>query len=89
MYSNSRIYNYHVSISFPDPYVRVVFGNVCQTTQPLEKTLCPTWDQTLIFETVGIHGSVNSVLDNPPNILLEIFDQDKVVSISCNDRIKL
>ena len=69
-----------ISISILDPYVRVVFGNISQTTEPLEKTLCPTWDQTLIFENVGVHGSVNSVLENPPNILLEIFDQDKVVS---------
>ena len=61
--------------------MRVVFGNISQTTEVLEKTLCPTWDQTLIFENIGIHGSVQSVLDNPPNILLEIFDSDKVVSI--------
>lgn len=70
---------YHVF--FVDPYVRVVFGNSSTTTEPLEKTLCPTWDQTLIFENLGIHGSVKSVVDNPPNILLEVFDKDKVVSM--------
>ena len=63
-----------------DPYARIVFGNTSLTTQPLEKTLCPTWDQTLIFENIGIHGSVESVTGNPPNIIIEIFDQDKVVS---------
>lgn len=68
------------TVSIADPYARIVFGNISQTTQPLEKTLCPTWDQTLIFENIGIHGSVESVTDNPPNILIEIFDQDKVVS---------
>ncbi|XP_046851260.1 myoferlin-like isoform X2 [Xenia sp. Carnegie-2017] len=61
-----------------DPYVRVVFGNISQSTEDLQGKLCPTWDQTLIFESLGIHGSVASVQDNPPNILLEIFDKDQI-----------
>lgn len=64
-----------------DPYVRVAFGSVSQTTQPLEKTLCPTWDQTLIFEKLVIHGAVEKVVENPPNIIMEIYDKDQVVSI--------
>ena len=45
------------------------------------QTLCPTWDQTLIFDNVPIYGNVEEVRDNPPPIVLELFDRDAVVSI--------
>ena len=46
----------------------------------LVQTLCPTWDQTLIFENVPIYGNVEEVRDNPPKVVLELFDKDAVVS---------
>lgn len=68
-----------------DPYVRVAFGNSSQATEILLQTLCPTWDQTLIFESVPIYGNVEEVQDNPPHVVLEFFDRDAVVS-SCLHR---
>jgi len=65
-----------------DPFTRVVFLNHSQATESLRKTICPTWDQTLIFDTVEIHGDPQTVADNPPKIVVEIFDFDSFVSFS-------
>ena len=63
-----------------DPFTRVVFLNHSQATESLRKTICPTWDQTLVFDTVEIHGDPQSVAANPPKIVVEIFDFDSFVS---------
>jgi len=63
-----------------DPFVRVVFLNHSQATESLRKTICPTWDQTLVFDTVDIHGDPQSVADNSPKIIVELFDYDSFVS---------
>ena len=62
-----------------DPYARVVMVNQSQVTEVKFKTLCPTWDQTLIFDNVMIYGSVELTALNPPNIVVELFDKDTVV----------
>ena len=46
-----------------------------KTTKTVEQTLCPTWDQTLIFEEI-IYGEL---LNNPPTVVMELFDRDKVL----------
>ena len=63
-----------------DPFTRVVFLNHSQATERLQNTICPTWDQTLVFDTVHIHGDPQKVVDNPPKIIIEIFDYDSFVS---------
>ena len=50
-------------------------------TEVIYKTLAPTWDQTLIFETVEFHGNVNDIEKNPPKITIEIYDKDLYVII--------
>lgn len=64
-----------------DPFARVIFLNQSQATEKEEKTLCPTWDQTLIFESVDIHGDPRYLIENPPQIIVEVFDHDAFVSI--------
>ena len=49
-------------------------------TEILTRTICPTWDQTLIFENVQIYGSIDKVANNPPEVIIELFDKDPVVS---------
>ncbi|VDN18542.1 unnamed protein product [Dibothriocephalus latus] len=61
-----------------DPYVRVNFVNQSQKSERLEKTLCPQWDQTLIFEDLQLHGSPDSIMDAPPPVTIEIFDWDQI-----------
>lgn len=47
-------------------------------TETLTQTLCPTWDQTLIFKEVDIFDNRKDLEKNPPNVVMEIFDYDKV-----------
>ncbi|XP_068709292.1 myoferlin-like isoform X2 [Montipora foliosa] len=63
---------------FSDPYARVVFGTQSQVTETLARTICPTWDQTLIFENVQIYGGIDKVVNNPPEVIIELFDKDAV-----------
>ena len=55
--------------------------NQSDSTEKLEKTLCPTWDQTLMFEEIEIHGQPDIIQANPPKVIVEIFDYDNFVSV--------
>lgn len=47
--------------------------------QVLSETLCPTWDQLLVFDNVELYGEATELRDDPPIIVIEIYDQDTVV----------
>ena len=64
-----------------DPFARVAFLNYSQATEISEKTLCPTWDQTLIFEMIEIYGEPQNVAVKPPPLVIEIFDHDPFVRL--------
>lgn len=74
------------SVDFPDPFARVIFLNQSDSTEKLEKTLCPTWDQTLMFEEIEIHGQPESIMEKPPKVVVEIFDYDNFVSVDWNNK---
>ena len=63
-----------------DPFARVVFDNQSQCTQVVDETLSPTWDEMLIFNEVIMFGTIEHIMEEPPTIVIEIFDQDRVVS---------
>lgn len=63
-----------------DPYAHVSFLHVSKTTEVLGTTLNPTWDQTLIFEDIEIYGDPQTIARNPPDVVLELYDSDQVVS---------
>ena len=67
--------------AFPliDAYARVAFCKQSAVTEVLAQTLCPTWDQTLIFDEIEIHEGVENVAKNPPSVVVELFDRDSVV----------
>jgi len=46
----------------------------------LNETLCPTWDQTLVFEEVEFYGNPTMLAESPPIVVVELFDYDTVVS---------
>ncbi|KAM4704437.1 myoferlin isoform 1-T1 [Rhinophrynus dorsalis] len=87
-----RVYSYHLRCyiyqargliamdkdSFSDPYAHVSFLHRSKTTETIHLTLNPTWDQTLIFNEVEIYGDPHAVSQNPPSVVIEIFDQDQV-----------
>ncbi|XP_077949255.1 otoferlin isoform X3 [Gasterosteus aculeatus] len=59
-----------------DPFARVFFSTHSQVTEILSETLCPTWDQLLVFDDVELFGEASELRDDPPIIVVEIFDQD-------------
>lgn len=63
-----------------DPFARIIFGDQSQCTQVIDETLSPTWDEMLIFNEVIMYGIMEEIKDDPPTIVVEIFDQDRVVS---------
>uniref|UniRef100_UPI003AAC01DE otoferlin-like isoform X1 n=1 Tax=Centroberyx gerrardi TaxID=166262 RepID=UPI003AAC01DE len=66
------------STGLSDPFARVFFSTQSQVTEVLAETLCPTWDQLLVFENVELFGTASELRDDPPIIVLEIYDQDTV-----------
>lgn len=62
-----------------DPYAHVSFLHQSKTTEIIHSTLNPTWDQTLIFNEIEIYGDPQTVAENPPNVVIELFDSDQVV----------
>lgn len=71
----------------PDPYAIVSFCGVTQQTERQAATLCPTWDQTLLFDDIVISGPLLPVQGNcltPPDIFIEVYDWDaRVCIIDC------
>ena len=48
-------------------------------TQVIDETLSPTWDELLVFEEVLVYGRREDIKANPPSVIIEIYDQDKVI----------
>ncbi|XP_046517578.1 dysferlin isoform X1 [Equus quagga] len=62
--------------SFSDPYAIVSFLHQSQKTVVVKNTLNPTWDQTLIFYEIEIFGEPPSIAEQPPSIVVELYDHD-------------
>uniref|UniRef100_A0ABM5G190 Myoferlin isoform X2 n=1 Tax=Pogona vitticeps TaxID=103695 RepID=A0ABM5G190_9SAUR len=104
-----RVYTYHLRCyiyqarnllaldkdSFSDPYAHVSFLHRSKTTEIIHSTLNPTWDQTLIFDDIEIYGDPQAVAEEPPQLVVELFDSDQVGKdeflgrTSCSPMVKL
>ena len=49
--------------------------------QVIDETLSPTWDELLLIDDVTVYGSPEAICREPPTVVIEVFDQDKMVSI--------
>ncbi|XP_049687549.1 fer-1-like protein 5 [Accipiter gentilis] len=58
------------------PVAHVSFVHVSQSTRVLPGTLDPLWDQTLLFHRVLLYGDPRGVQEEPPAVVVEVFDQD-------------
>ena len=47
--------------------------------QVIDETLSPTWDELLVFDEILVYGRREDIKANPPVVIIEIYDQDKVV----------
>ena len=63
---------------YSDPYARVVFGNGSGITPVIKKSCSPMWDTTVVLDNVELCG--DEITSNPPFLVVEIFDEDKLVS---------
>ncbi|KAF8567711.1 hypothetical protein P879_09042 [Paragonimus westermani] len=63
-----------------DPYVLCSFVGMCQSTETLQGTICPTWDETLIFDHINMCGAPDRIMNCPPPVTIEVFDWEKVGS---------
>ncbi|XP_065213777.1 otoferlin-like isoform X2 [Planococcus citri] len=61
-----------------DPFARVIIGEYMRVTQVIDETLSPTWDELLVVDNILLYGSKQDIKKEPPAIVIEIFDQDKV-----------
>ncbi|KAK7584153.1 hypothetical protein V9T40_005116 [Parthenolecanium corni] len=61
-----------------DPFARVIIGENMRVTQVIDETLSPTWDELLIIDNILLYGTQEDIKKDPPAIVIEIFDQDKV-----------
>ncbi|OCT77151.1 hypothetical protein XELAEV_18032347mg [Xenopus laevis] len=59
-----------------DPFAKVTFVSHCQTTKIISQTLSPTWNQMLLFNNLVVHGELKDIADDPPNIVIEVYDDD-------------
>ncbi|KAM8953379.1 otoferlin isoform 2-T2 [Pelodytes ibericus] len=66
------------SSGLSDPFARVFFNTQSQCTEVLNETLCPTWDQLLVFDNIELYGEASEMRDDPPIIVIEVYDQDTV-----------
>lgn len=67
------------SSGLSDPFARIIFMDQSQSTQVVDETLSPTWDEMLIFNEVVVYGNIQEINANPPTLVVEIFDQDRMV----------
>lgn len=66
------------SSGLSDPFARVVIGESTATTQVIDETLSPTWDELLVFDDILLYSTIEQIKADPPTVVIEIFDQDKV-----------
>ncbi|XP_040545321.1 fer-1-like protein 5 isoform X2 [Gallus gallus] len=66
----------HGTRTTADPVAHVSFVHVSQSTRVLPGTLDPVWDQALLFHRVPLYGDPRGVRDEPPAVVVEVFDQD-------------
>ncbi|OXB53184.1 hypothetical protein ASZ78_009279 [Callipepla squamata] len=59
-----------------DPVAHVSFVHISQSTRVLPGTLDPVWDQALLFHRVLLYGDPRGVQEEPPAVVVEVFDQD-------------
>uniref|UniRef100_A0A8C9MY10 Fer-1 like family member 6 n=1 Tax=Serinus canaria TaxID=9135 RepID=A0A8C9MY10_SERCA len=66
------------STGLSDPFAKVTFTSRCQTTKIISQTLSPTWNQTLLFNSVVLRGDKEEIAQCPPEAVIELYDDDAV-----------
>ncbi|XP_051932224.1 fer-1-like protein 4 [Hippocampus zosterae] len=63
-----------------DPFAKVLFSTQCQVTKVSPETLSPAWGECLLFDRVLLEGTMEDLVQDPPLVIIQIFDYDVVGS---------
>ncbi|KAM9860161.1 fer-1-like protein 4 [Aulostomus maculatus] len=63
-----------------DPFAKVLFSTQCQVTKVSPDTLSPAWCECVLFDRVLLEGTLDDLQQDPPLIIIHIFDYDAVGS---------
>uniref|UniRef100_A0A8C9VWZ8 Fer-1 like family member 6 n=1 Tax=Scleropages formosus TaxID=113540 RepID=A0A8C9VWZ8_SCLFO len=64
------------STGLSDPFAKVSIQSHSQLTAIIYQTLTPTWNQMLLFNRVTLYGDLKELTDEPPRIVIEVYDDD-------------
>ena len=59
-----------------DPYLNIIIGDQSVIAEKKEQTNNPIWDTTFVISEVYLYGNLQFICDNPPEIILELYDKD-------------
>ncbi|XP_056157898.1 fer-1-like protein 4 [Lampris incognitus] len=63
-----------------DPFAKVLFSTQCQVTRVLSETLSPAWCECLVFDRVLLEGRKEDLREDPPLVIISIYDYDAMGS---------
>lgn len=46
----------------------------------VEQTLCPIWDECLLFQKFTLYSSLQYIANNAPYVTVQVYDFDKLVT---------
>lgn len=59
-----------------DPYINIVIGNQSVKSKRKVQTNNPKWGSTFVIPHIYLYGDLEFILNNPPEIIVEVFDED-------------
>ena len=68
------------SSGLSDPFVKIKLYNQSITGKVIRQTNNPAWNITLYLKEVFLYGNLENIIQTPPEIIVEIFDEDFFVS---------
>jgi len=58
-----------------DPFVIITIGDKALKSKTVENSVNPNWGQRFNVNTI-IFGSLEDILKNPPEIIIDVYDED-------------
>ena len=59
-----------------DPFARITLKNLSVVSKTIDDSVNPTWNQTLSIPKVYLYGNLDEIVRNPPEIIIDLFDED-------------